>query len=189
MYKDRGCGQVNLDNVDQIINVAGWVDSWRDHGSLLFLDLRDSTGTIQVVLDKSINNENHEIASSIRNEWVIKVKGIVKKRIDGAENPNIPTGFIEISADELTVLNPSKTPPFEVNNKNIDETTRLRYRYLDLRSDKMQNNLRLRHELILEICNFLNNKSFVQIETPILIKSTPEGARDYVVRSWVLPGE
>ena len=189
MYKDRGCGQVNLDNVDQIINVAGWVDSWRDHGSLLFLDLRDSTGTIQVVFDKSINNENHEIASSIRNEWVIKVKGIVKKRIDGAENPNIPTGFIEISADELTVLNPSKTPPFEVNNKNIDETTRLRYRYLDLRSDKMQNNLRLRHELILEICNFLNNKSFVQIETPILIKSTPEGARDYVVPSRVHPGE
>ena len=109
MYKDRGCGQVNLDNVDQIINVAGWVDSWRDHGSLLFLDLRDSTGTIQVVFDKSINNENHKIASSIRNEWVIKVKGVVKKRIDGAENPNIPTGFIEISADELTILNPSKT--------------------------------------------------------------------------------
>ncbi len=189
MYKDRGCGQVNLDNVDQIINVAGWVDSWRDHGSLLFLDLRDSTGTIQVVFDKSANIENHEIASSIRNEWVIQVKGAVKKRIEGAENPNIPTGFIEISADKLTVLNPSKTPPFEINNKNIDETTRLRYRYLDLRSDKMQNNLRLRHELVLEICNFLNNKSFVQIETPILIKSTPEGARDYVVPSRVHPGE
>jgi len=189
LYKDRGCGQVNLDNVDQIINVAGWVDSWRDHGSLLFLDLRDSTGTIQVVFDKSVNNENHEIASSIRNEWVIQVKGAVKKRIEGAENPNIPTGFIEISADKLTVLNPSKTPPFEINNKNIDETTRLRYRYLDLRSDKMQNNLRLRHELVLEICNFLNNKSFVQIETPILIKSTPEGARDYVVPSRVHPGE
>ena len=189
MYKDKGCGQISLDNIDQVINVAGWVDSWRDHGSLLFLDLRDSTGTVQVVFDKSVNTDNHEIASSIRNEWVIQIKGIVKKRIEGAENPNIPTGFIEVNANELVILNPSKTPPFEVNNKNIDETTRLRYRYIDLRSDKMQNNLKLRHEIILEICNYLNDKSFIQIETPILIKSTPEGARDYIVPSRVHPGE
>ena len=189
MYKDKGCGQISLDNIDQVINVAGWVDSWRDHGSLLFFDLRDSTGTVQVVFDKSVNSDNHEIASSIRNEWVIQIKGIVKKRIEGAENPNIPTGFIEVSANELVILNPSKTPPFEVNNKNIDETTRLRYRYIDLRSDKMQNNLKLRHEIILEICNYLNGKSFIQIETPILIKSTPEGARDYIVPSRVHPGE
>ena len=189
MYKDRGCGQVNLDNVDQVVNVAGWVDSWRDHGSLLFLDLRDSTGTIQIVFDKSVSSKNHDIASSIRNEWVIQIKGIVKKRIEGAENPNIPTGYVEINASELTILNPSKTPPFEVNNNNIDETTRLKYRYIDLRSEKMQKNLRLRHELILEICNFLNEKDFVQVETPILIKSTPEGARDYIVPSRVHPGE
>ena len=189
MYKDRGCGQVNLDNVDQVVNVAGWVDSWRDHGSLLFLDLRDSTGTIQIVFDKSVSSKNHDIASSIRNEWVIQIKGTVKKRIEGAENPNIPTGYVEINASELTILNPSKTPPFEVNNNNIDETTRLKYRYIDLRSEKMQKNLRLRHELILEICNFLNEKDFVQVETPILIKSTPEGARDYIVPSRVHPGE
>ena len=189
MYKDRGCGQVNLDNVDQEVNVAGWVDSWRDHGSLLFLDLRDSTGTIQIVFDKSVSSKNHDIASSIRNEWVIQIKGTVKKRIEGAENPNIPTGYVEINASELTILNPSKTPPFEVNNNNIDETTRLKYRYIDLRSEKMQKNLRLRHELILEICNFLNEKDFVQVETPILIKSTPEGARDYIVPSRVHPGE
>ena len=189
MYKDRGCGQVNLDNVDQVVNVAGWVDSWRDHGSLLFLDLRDSTGTIQIVFDKSVSSKNHDIASSIRNEWVIQIKGIVKKRIEGAENPNIPTGYVEINASKLTILNPSKTPPFEVNNNNIDETTRLKYRYIDLRSEKMQKNLRLRHELILEICNFLNEKDFVQVETPILIKSTPEGARDYIVPSRVHPGE
>lgn len=189
MYKDKGCGQVNLENVDQVINVAGWVDSWRDHGSLLFLDLRDSTGTIQIVFDKGVNSDNHEIASSIRNEWVIQVEGIVKKRIEGAENPNISTGYIELNAKKLTILNSSKTPPFEINNENVDETTRLKYRYLDLRSNKMQKNLRLRHELILEICNYLNNKDFVHIETPILIKSTPEGARDYIVPSRVHPGE
>ena len=189
MYKDKGCGQVNLENVDQVINVAGWVDSWRDHGSLLFLDLRDSTGTIQIVFDKGVNSDNHEIASSIRNEWVIQVEGIVKKRIEGAENPNISTGYIELNANKLTILNSSKTPPFEINNENVDETTRLKYRYLDLRSNKMQKNLRLRHELILEICNYLNNKDFVHIETPILIKSTPEGARDYIVPSRVHPGE
>ena len=189
MYKDKGCGKVNLENVDQIINLAGWVDSWRDHGSLLFLDLRDSTGTIQIVFDKSVNSTNHELASSIRNEWVIQVEGIVKKRIEGAENPNIPTGFIEVNATKLIVLNSSKTPPFEINNESVDETTRLKYRYLDLRSNKMQKNLKLRHELILEICNYLNNKDFVHIETPILIKSTPEGARDYIVPSRVHPGE
>ena len=189
MYKDKGCGQVNLENVDQEINVAGWVDSWRDHGSLLFLDLRDSTGTIQIVFDKGVNSDNHEIASSIRNEWVIQVEGIVKKRIEGAENPNISTGYIELIAKKLTILNSSKTPPFEINIENVDETTRLKYRYLDLRSNKMQKNLRLRHKLILEICNYLNNEDFVHIETPILIKSTPEGARDYIVPSRVHPGE
>ncbi len=136
MYKDRGCGQVNLDNEDQVVNVAGWVDSWRDHGSLLFIDLRDSTGTLQIVFDKSVSAKNHEIASSIRNEWVIQVEGIVKKRIEGAENPNISTGYVEINASKLTILNPSKTPPFEVNSNNIDETTRLKYRYIDLRSKK-----------------------------------------------------
>ena len=189
MHKDKGCGKVNLDNVDQVINLAGWVDSWRDHGSLLFLDLRDSTGTIQIVFDKSVNSDNHELASSIRNEWVIQVEGIVKKRIEGAENPNIPTGFIEVNVTNLIILNSSKTPPFEINNESVDETTRLKYRYLDLRSNKMQKNLRLRHELILEICNYLNNKDFVHIETPILIKSTPEGARDYIVPSRVHSGE
>ena len=189
MYKDKGCGKVNLDNVDQVINLAGWVDSWRDHGSLLFLDLRDSTGTIQIVFDKSVNSSNHELASSIRNEWVIQVEGIVKKRIEGAENPNIPTGYIEVNVTKLIILNSSKTPPFEINNESVDETTRLKYRYLDLRSNKMQKNLRLRHELILEICNYLNNEDFVHIETPILIKSTPEGARDYIVPSRVHLGE
>tara|TARA_B100000941_G_scaffold272511_1_gene232076 strand:- start:9522 stop:11318 length:1797 start_codon:yes stop_codon:yes gene_type:complete len=189
LYKDRGCGQVNLDNVDEVITIAGWVDSWRDHGSLLFLDLRDSSGIIQIVFDKSVNRENHDIASAVRNEWVIQVEGIVKKRIEGAENQNISTGFIEVNALKLNILNPSKTPPFEINNESVDETTRLKFRYLDLRSNKMQKNLRLRHEIVLEICNFLNDKDFVHIETPILIKSTPEGARDYVVPSRVHTGE
>ena len=189
MYKERGCGEIGIDQENNEITIAGWVDSWRDHGSLLFIDLRDSTGTVQVVFDKSKSNSNHQIASSFRTEWVVQVKGIVEKRIEGAENPNISTGYIEVHANEINVLNESKTPPFEVNSKNIDETTRLRYRFLDLRSSRMQNNIRLRNDVVLSICNFLNNKDFVHIETPILIKSTPEGARDYLVPSRVHPGE
>ncbi len=189
MYKERGCGEIGIDQENNEITIAGWVDSWRDHGSLLFIDLRDSTGIVQVVFDKSKSNSNHEIASSFRTEWVIQVKGVVEKRIEGAENPNISTGYIEVHANEINVLNESKTPPFEVNSKNIDETTRLRYRFLDLRSSRMQNNIRLRNDVVLSICNFLNDKDFVHIETPILIKSTPEGARDYVVPSRVHPGE
>jgi len=189
LYKERGCGEIGIDQENNEITIAGWVDSWRDHGSLLFIDLRDSTGTVQVVFDKSKSNSNHQIASSFRTEWVVQVKGIVEKRIEGAENPNISTGYIEVHANEINVLNESKTPPFEVNSKNIDETTRLRYRFLDLRSSRMQNNIRLRNDVVLSICNFLNNKDFVHIETPILIKSTPEGARDYLVPSRVHPGE
>ena len=189
MYKDRGCGEIGIDQENKEITIAGWVDSWRDHGSLLFIDLRDSTGTVQVVFDKSKSDTNHQIASSFRTEWVIQVKGKVEKRIEGAENPNIATGYIEVHANEIKILNESKTPPFEVNSKNLDETTRLRYRFLDLRSSRMQKNIRLRNDVVLSICNFLNDKDFVHIETPILIKSTPEGARDYVVPSRVHPGE
>ena len=189
MYKDRGCGEIGIDQENKEITIAGWVDSWRDHGSLLFIDLRDSTGTVQVVFDKSKSDTNHRIASSFRTEWVIQVKGKVEKRIEGAENPNIATGYIEVHANEIKILNESKTPPFEVNSKNLDETTRLRYRFLDLRSSRMQKNIRLRNDVVLSICNFLNDKDFVHIETPILIKSTPEGARDYLVPSRVHPGE
>ena len=189
MYKELGCGEIGIDQENNEITIAGWVDSWRDHGSLLFIDLRDSSGIVQVVFDKSKSDVNHQIASSFRTEWVIQVKGKVEKRIDGAENPNISTGYIEVHANEIKVLNESKTPPFEVNSKNIDETTRLRYRFLDLRSSRMQKNIRLRNDVVLSICNFLNDKDFVHIETPILIKSTPEGARDYVVPSRVHPGE
>tara|TARA_B100001029_G_scaffold129017_1_gene108037 strand:+ start:9941 stop:11740 length:1800 start_codon:yes stop_codon:yes gene_type:complete len=189
LYKEWGCGEIGIDQEKNEIIIAGWVDSWRDHGSLLFIDLRDSTGTVQVVFDKSKSNSNHQIASSFRTEWVVQIKGMVEKRIEGAENPNISTGYIEIHATEINVLNESKTPPFEVNSENIDETTRLRYRFLDLRSSRMQNNIKLRNDVILSICNFLNDKNFVHIETPILIKSTPEGARDYVVPSRVHPGE
>ena len=129
MYKDRGCGEIGIDQENKEITIAGWVDSWRDHGSLLFIDLRDSTGTVQVVFDKSKSDTNHQIASSFRTEWVIQVKGKVEKRIEGAENPNIATGYIEVHANEIKILNESKTPPFEVNSKNLDETTRLRYRF------------------------------------------------------------
>ena len=189
MYKDRGCGEIDLDQSGLEVTVAGWVDSWRDHGSLLFIDLRDSSGVVQIVFDKSKNNDNHILASNFRNEWVIQVKGNVEKRIEGAENPNIATGFIEIHAKSVDVLNESKTPPFEIGSENIEETIRLKYRFLDLRSKRMQDNIRLRHEVILSMYKFLSEKGFVHIETPILINSTPEGARDYLVPSRVHPGE
>ena len=112
MYKEWGCGEIGIDQEKNEITIAGWVDSWRDHGSLLFIDLRDSTGTVQVVFDKSKSNSNHQIASSFRAEWVVQIKGIVEKRIEGAENPNISTGYIEVHATEINVLNESKTPPF-----------------------------------------------------------------------------
>lgn len=189
MYKERGCGEIGIDQASKEITIAGWVDSWRDHGSLLFIDLRDSTGTVQLVFDRSKSESNHEIASSFRNEWVVQVRGKVKKRIDGAENPNISTGYIEVHVIEIEVLNKSLTPPFEINSENIEETTRLKYRFLDLRSKRMQKNIRLRNDVTLAVCNFLNEKNFIHIETPILIKSTPEGARDYVVPSRIHPGE
>ena len=189
MHKDRGCGEINLEDENKQITVAGWVNSWRDHGSLLFIDLRDSSGTVQIVFDKSFDPASHKLASSFRNEWVVQVKGLVKKRIAGAENPNISTGQIEIHSEHLEILNKAKTPPFEINSKNVEESTRLKYRFLDLRSSRMQSNMRLRHDVILKIHNFLSKRGFVHIETPILIKSTPEGARDYLVPSRIHPGE
>ncbi|HJN59098.1 MAG TPA: aspartate--tRNA ligase, partial [Dehalococcoidia bacterium] len=189
MYKDIGCGEVRQKHAGKIFCFAGWVHKRRDHGSLIFIDLRDSKGIIQIVFDPRNSEDSHQIALSLRSEWVIEVEGTVQKRIKGAENPNLKTGEVEVIATRIRILNKSKTPPFEINEDiNVDENLRLKYRYLDLRKPNMQKNIKIRHSVTKAIWDYLHDKDFIQIETPILIKSTPEGARDYVVPSRVHPG-
>ena len=192
MHKDTDCGQPRGADADsgKQITVAGWVNRRRDHGNLIFIDLRDRTGLLQVVFNPEISKDAHHLAESLRSEWVVKVTGKVSRRIEGAENPNLDTGEVELIAEELTVLNSALTPPFEVDDDvNVAEDTRLQYRYIDLRRQKMQQNLKLRHKVTSIIWEQLSDEGFTQIETPVLIKSTPEGARDYVVPSRVHPGE
>ncbi len=162
----------------------------RDHGNLIFIDLRDRSGLLQVVFNPEVSSDAHHLAESLRSEWVVKVRGKVSSRLEGAENPNLATGEVELVAEELTVLNSALTPPFEVDDElNVSEDLRLQYRYVDLRRQKMQKNLRLRHQVTGIIWDQMTAEGFTQVETPILIKSTPEGARDYVVPSRVHAGE
>ena len=157
---------------------------------MIFIDLRDRYGLTQVVFDPDINAEAHEAAGALRNEFVMQISGHVRARPDGQANPNLATGEIEVAADTLTILNRAKTPPFDINKESpVDEALRLRYRYLDLRRERMQDNIMLRYKVIQHIRNFLAEESFVEIETPILFKTTPEGARDYLVPSRVHPGK
>lgn len=191
MHKDTDCGEPRRSDADagREITVAGWVNRRRDHGNLIFIDLRDRTGLLQVVFNPEISADAHRLAESLRSEWVVKVRGKVAPRIAGAENPNLETGDVELVAQELTVLNQSLTPPFEVQDElNVSEDLRLQYRYIDLRRQKMQKLLKMRHEVTGIIWDGMTNEGFTQVETPILLKSTPEGARDYVVPSRVHPG-
>jgi aspartyl-tRNA synthetase len=161
----------------------------RDHGGLIFFDLRDRSGIVQVVCDRSAPPQTQETASTLRPEYVVQVRGRVLRRPQGLENPDLPTGEIEVAASELTVLNPSRTPVFYINEESeVDEALRLRYRYLDLRRPRLQRNLILRHRTVKFIRDFLSERGFIEIETPMLIRSTPEGARDYVVPSRLHPG-
>jgi aspartyl-tRNA synthetase len=166
------------------VRVAGWVHSRRDHGSIVFIDLRDFTGLLQVVLDA----QKIPQAKELRSEDVVEIQGRVQKRPQGMENPKLPSGKIELLAEKLIILNKAKTLPFELDKK-VNEKLRLKYRYLDLRRDRMKNNLVLRHKVVRLIREFLSKKDFIEVETPILTKSTPEGARDYVVPSRVQPGK
>ncbi|MCH2310097.1 MAG: aspartate--tRNA ligase [SAR202 cluster bacterium] len=189
MLKTINCGEIRSTNVSQIISVAGWVHRRRDHGNLIFIDLRDRSGIVQIVFTPEISHSDNEIAESLRNEWVIQVKGKVLSRDDQAINPELSTGEIEIFADEITVLNESFTPPFYVNEESdVDENLRLKFRYVDLRREGMKNALIIRHKVVKYIRDFLDSEDFIEIETPILIKSTPEGARDHVVPSRLYPG-
>ncbi|MGB1748627.1 MAG: aspartate--tRNA ligase [Dehalococcoidia bacterium] len=189
MYKDTNCGEPRKSHVGSVITVAGWVHTRRDHGNLIFIDLRDRSGLLQVVFNPENSAATHELAGSLRSEWVIKVTGKLEARLDGAENPELETGEVELIATELTVLNRSVTPPFEIeDDSEVDANTRLKYRFIDLRRPKMQEALKLRHKVTHIMWDYLTEQGFTQVETPILIKSTPEGARDYVVPSRVHPG-
>jgi aspartyl-tRNA synthetase len=190
MYKTHTCGELRAEMVGQPVTLAGWVHRRRDHGGVTFIDLRDRFGLVQVVSDPVDWSEAHTALEAVRGEWVIQVEGTVRRRPAGAENPNLPTGEIEVVAQQLKVLNPAKTPPFLINKEDeVDENTRLRYRYLDLRRDRMRRNLELRHNVVRFIRNYLSDRGFIEVETPILFKTTPEGARDYLVPSRVHPGE
>ena len=170
--------------------LSGWVSRRRDHGGIIFIDLRDRSGYVQVVLNpENLSTEDYETAERLRSEWCVEVTGTVRLRPEGSENPSLPTGEIEVMVEGLTVLNQSLTPPFYITDEvDADEGLRLRYRYLDLRRPKMQDNLRLRHQTVKYIRDYLDDHGFLEIETPILIKSTPEGARDYLVPSRTHPG-
>ena len=190
MYKDTNCGEPRESTVGSLITVAGWVHRRRDHGNLIFIDLRDRSGLLQVVFNPEYSAAAHELAGSLRSEWVVQITGKIVRRLPGAENPELPTGTVELSATKIVVLNKSLTPPFEVSDDiDVDDNTRLKYRFIDLRRPKMQAMLKLRHRVTHIMWDFLTENGFTQIETPILLKSTPEGARDYVVPSRVHPGQ
>jgi len=190
LLKTHSCGELNKRHVGAKVTLAGWVDHRRDHGGLIFIDLRDREGMVQVVFNPETSKQCHAIASEMRNEYVVRVSGEVALRPLGTENPKLPTGDVEVIAQNTDILNPSKTPPFYINEDvEIEESLRLRYRYLDLRRARMKENLLLRHRVIKFIRDFLDAKAFIEVETPILIKSTPEGARDYLVPSRLHPGK
>lgn len=180
-------GLLNESNLTEKVLVSGWVNRRRDHGGLIFIDLRDRSGLLQIVFDE--NFTDFKTVEKLRNEFVIEVEGTIRKRSPEAVNPKLPTGMIELVGEKLTILNSSKTPVFDINDStNVDENVRLKYRYLDLRGKEMQENLMLRHKVTMAMRKFLDNKGFLEIETPMLGKSTPEGARDYLVPSRVHPG-
>ncbi|MCE5301236.1 MAG: aspartate--tRNA ligase, partial [Spirochaetia bacterium] len=183
------CGEVTESYIGKEVAINGWLDTRRDHGGLIFLDIRDRFGKVQVVFDPEINRELHETAHKLRAEYVLGIKGRVRNRPEGTTNSKIKTGMVEIVAAEVEVFNQSLPLPFPIDESaEVNEDLRLRYRYLDLRRPKIMNNLLIRHKLTQIIRKYLDENHFVDVETPVLFKSTPEGARDYLVPSRVNPG-
>jgi aspartyl-tRNA synthetase len=190
MYKTHTCGELGAKDIGKEVSLAGWVDRLRDLGGVTFLDLRDRFGIVQLVSNPETSPEVHQKLIPVRMEWVIQAIGIVRRRPDGMTNPDLATGEIEVELTQVKILNPAKTPPFLINQEeDVEEQTRLKYRYLDLRRSRMRDNIILRHRVVSFIRNYLDQKAFLEIETPILFKTTPEGARDYIVPSRVHPGE
>jgi aspartyl-tRNA synthetase len=188
-YRTHTAGELRAKNVGERVRLAGWVNRRRDHGGLIFIDLRDRWGMTQATFDPE-SSELFAAAESLRPEWSISVEGEVVRRPEGNENPELPTGEIEVSATALEILNASATPPFEIDRERpVDELLRLRYRYLDLRRRRMQENIIFRHRVVKHMRDYLSERGFVEIETPLLTASTPEGARDYLVPSRLYPGE
>lgn len=180
------CGLLSAEYDGRDVNLMGWVNSRRDHGGLVFIDIRDREGVVQVVLDP--NQASMASAKDFRGEYVVAIKGTVRKRPDGMTNAKIKTGEIEVVATRCEILSEAKTPPFQINDENVSEILRLKYRYLDIRGDRLTKNLRIRHEVTRTVREFLSDEGFIEVETPILYKSTPEGARDYLVPSRVNQG-
>lgn len=188
--RSHNCNALTAANLNEEVCLMGWVQRRRDHGGVIFVDLRDREGLTQVVMSPEHNKEVHDIADSIRNEFVIAVKGKVGMRPDGTINKKLPTGEVEVNVDEIRILNASQTPPFMIDeHTNANEDTRLKYRYLDLRRKQIQSNLITRHNIVRTMREYLYARDFMDIETPFLTKSTPEGARDYLVPSRVNPGK
>ncbi|HIE25565.1 MAG TPA: aspartate--tRNA ligase, partial [Anaerolineales bacterium] len=188
MYKTHTCGELRTSHVGETVTLAGWVHNFRNHGGITFIDLRDRFGIVQVVGNPEVNKELHPLKEA-RAEWVLQVTGEVRPRVEGAKNPNLDTGEIEVAVSSVKVLNKSKMLPILINkDEEVDEHLRLKYRYLDLRRNSMRKNLELRHNTVKFIRNYLDAEKFLDIETPILFKTTPEGARDYLVPSRVHPG-
>lgn len=189
LKRTHNCGQLRKENVNQRVILSGWVNSYRDHGNLVFIDLRDREGVTQLVFNPQAQQDVHKTARHIRNEWVIAASGIVGMRSEGMQNPKLSTGDIEVLVDKIEILNEAKTPPFEIDTADkVGEETRLKYRYIDLRRPEMREKLRVRHKVTKIARDFFDEQGFWEIETPMLGKSTPEGARDFLVPSRLYKG-
>lgn len=190
MHRTHTCGELRLEHKGKTVTLSGWVNRRRDHGGIIFIDLRDRYGLTQVVFDPEVNKAAWEIANTVRPEFVLQVTGEIRGRMEGQNNPNMATGEIEVYIQELKILNTAKTPPFEIDQEKVmNEELRLKYRYLDIRHERLKNNLVLRHKMIKTIRDLLDEESFIEVETPILIKGTPEGSREYLVPSRLYPGK
>ncbi|MFN2488504.1 MAG: aspartate--tRNA ligase [Actinomycetota bacterium] len=189
MMRTHRCGDVRAGDVGSTVTLSGWVHSRRDHGGVTFIDLRDTAGIIQVVFSPDISRDAHDAAQELRNEYCLQVRGEVRARPASSVNPKIPTGDVEVAARSIEIFSAAETPPFQVDeHQEVDEMLRLKYRYLDLRRPAMQDNLKLRHAMVSAIRRFLDGEGFHEIETPMLTRATPEGARDYLVPSRTHPG-
>ena len=190
LKREFDCGRLRPEQVGEQVTLGGWVHRRRDHGGLAFVDLRDRYGITQIVFDPSSNTEAHDLAGELRAEWVILVRGEVRLRPPGTANPGLATGAIEVLAQDLEVVNASETPPFAIDDQvSPGAALRMRHRYLDLRRSGQRAVLELRHRIVKLMRDFLDERGFLEIETPLLIKSTPEGARDFVVPSRLHPGQ